>query len=133
MGGIRRRAETAGSNYLKRPMHIGKLSVRLSTGSFIVENLVINALEAIPRGGVLTLSASARGGEIQVEVSDTGPGIPPEIQGELFKPYFSTKCRGTGMGLALTEKLRSCGSERKPTPDMLRPGEVNENVVSLVT
>jgi translocation-and-assembly-module (TAM) inner membrane subunit TamB-like protein len=46
---LRRRAETAGSNYLKRPMHIGKLSVRLSTGSFIVENLVIEGLRPTDR------------------------------------------------------------------------------------
>jgi signal transduction histidine kinase len=70
-----------------------------------VLNLVINALEAMPGGGTLVLGASARNGEIQVEVSDTGPGIPPEVQREMFKPYVSTKDRGTGMGLALTEKL----------------------------
>jgi translocation-and-assembly-module (TAM) inner membrane subunit TamB-like protein len=46
---LRRRAETAGSNYLKRPMHIGRLSVRLSTGTFIVENLVIEGLKPTDR------------------------------------------------------------------------------------
>jgi two-component system sensor histidine kinase HydH len=68
-------------------------------------NLVINALEAMPDGGTLSLGASADDGALRVEVSDTGQGIPPEVQSEVFKPYFSTKCRGTGMGLALTEKL----------------------------
>jgi signal transduction histidine kinase len=70
-----------------------------------VLNLVINAIEAMPEGGSLVLATSARDGELLVEVSDTGPGIPPEIQPSLFKPYFSTKAQGTGMGLALTEKL----------------------------
>ena len=70
-----------------------------------VLNLVINALEAMPGGGHLTLCSSARHGEVRFEVADTGSGIPPEVQGQLFKPYFSTKLRGTGMGLALTEKL----------------------------
>jgi two-component system, NtrC family, sensor histidine kinase HydH len=70
-----------------------------------VLNLVINALEAMPDGGTLVLSASARDGELFIEVADTGSGIPPEIQPSLFKPYFSTKAQGTGMGLALTEKL----------------------------
>lgn len=72
-----------------------------------VLNLVLNALEAMPEGGSLVLGASARNGELVVEVSDTGTGIAPEIQHELFKPYFSTKARGTGMGLALCEKIVS--------------------------
>jgi two-component system, NtrC family, sensor histidine kinase HydH len=70
-----------------------------------VLNLVINALEAMPDGGQLVLGATARNGELTVEVDDTGPGIPEDIQQDLFKPYFSTKDRGSGMGLALTEKL----------------------------
>jgi two-component system, NtrC family, sensor histidine kinase HydH len=68
-------------------------------------NLVINALEAMPEGGRLVMGASPHAGELLVEISDTGPGIPPEIQPSLFKPYFSTKTQGSGMGLALTEKL----------------------------
>jgi signal transduction histidine kinase len=68
-------------------------------------NLMINALEAMPDGGALVLGATARDGELLVEVADTGAGIPPEIQPSLFKPYFSTKTQGTGMGRALTEKL----------------------------
>jgi signal transduction histidine kinase len=70
-----------------------------------VLNLVINALEAMPEGGKLVLGASARDGELTVDIADTGPGIPEDIQQDLFKPYFSTKDRGSGMGLALTEKL----------------------------
>jgi two-component system, NtrC family, sensor histidine kinase HydH len=68
-------------------------------------NLVLNALEAMPSGGDLILGADLRDRALEVEVSDTGPGIPPEIRGEVFKPYFSTKGRGTGLGLALAEKL----------------------------
>ena len=70
-----------------------------------VLNLVINALEAMPAGGSLTVSAAVEDGELRVSVADTGPGIPPEVQPSLFQPYFSTKDRGTGMGLALSEKL----------------------------
>ena len=70
-------------------------------------NLVINALEAMPGGGKLVLGASTREGLMRVDVSDTGPGIAPEIQADLFRPYVSTKARGTGMGLALSEKVIS--------------------------
>ncbi|HLN29125.1 MAG TPA: ATP-binding protein [Gemmataceae bacterium] len=68
-------------------------------------NLVINALEAMPGGGCVTLRATVREGWLCVEVIDTGPGIAPEIQKHLFQPYFSGKSTGTGMGLALCEKL----------------------------
>jgi PAS domain S-box-containing protein len=70
-----------------------------------VLNLVINALEAMPSGGDLTISAAVEDGELRVSVTDSGPGIPPEVQPSLFQPYFSTKDRGTGLGLALSEKL----------------------------
>ena len=70
-----------------------------------VLNLVLNALEAMPDGGRLTLEIAIHMGELRLEVVDTGHGIAPEIQSDLFKPYFSTKDRGTGMGLALSEKV----------------------------
>jgi signal transduction histidine kinase len=70
-------------------------------------NLVINALEAMPAGGQLTLKASIQDEACRIEVADTGPGIPAEVQENLFEPYFSTKDKGTGMGLALSEKLIS--------------------------
>jgi signal transduction histidine kinase len=73
----------------------------------VLLNLVINALEAMPAGGHLTVAATVVDGELRVSVQDSGPGIPPEIRPNLFQPYFSTKDRGSGMGLALSEKLIS--------------------------
>jgi nitrogen-specific signal transduction histidine kinase len=70
-----------------------------------VLNLTINALEAMPSGGDLGIDVEADPESLSVIVSDTGPGIPAEIRPHIFKPYFSTKVRGTGLGLALTEKL----------------------------
>jgi signal transduction histidine kinase len=70
-----------------------------------VLNLVINALEAMPEGGELTITSGVRDGGLRVSVRDSGPGIPPEVQRHLFQPYFSTKGKGSGMGLALSEKL----------------------------
>jgi two-component system sensor histidine kinase HydH len=70
-----------------------------------VLNLAINALEAMPTGGELVFRAARRDGSVEVDVSDSGPGIAPEVREDLFKPYVTTKQRGTGLGLALTEKL----------------------------
>jgi two-component system sensor histidine kinase HydH len=68
-------------------------------------NLVLNALEAMPQGGELSLGTVLGDETLQMLVSDSGPGIPPEIQALIFHPYFSTKNRGTGIGLALADKL----------------------------
>jgi|GEM_PF-249324 len=68
-------------------------------------NLVINALEAMSGGGVLRLKAALEDSDLQITIEDTGPGIPPDAQPQLFQPYFSTRSGGTGMGLALSEKL----------------------------
>jgi two-component system sensor histidine kinase HydH len=73
----------------------------------VVLNLLINALEAMTGGGELLLRVRVEEGEFRVDVKDTGPGIPGEVQRHLFQPYFSTKAKGTGMGLALSEKLIS--------------------------
>ena len=70
-------------------------------------NLLINALEVMPEGGTLSASVTAINGSISIEIADTGTGIPPEYRAKVFKPYFSTKSTGTGMGLPLTEKLVS--------------------------
>jgi nitrogen-specific signal transduction histidine kinase len=73
----------------------------------VVLNLVINALDAMPAGGHLSIQAAVADNSFQVTVQDSGPGIPAEIQRSVFQPYFSTKCNGSGMGLALSEKLIS--------------------------
>jgi PAS domain S-box-containing protein len=70
-----------------------------------VLNLVLNSLDAMPNGGRLTVSAGVDEARLRVVVRDTGPGIPPDVQDHIFRPYFSTKERGIGMGLALVEKL----------------------------
>lgn len=63
-------------------------------------NLVLNALEAMPTGGALTVRCSRANRRIVVNVSDTGVGIPLEAQKKIFSSYFTTKAKGTGLGLA---------------------------------
>jgi PAS domain S-box-containing protein len=64
-------------------------------------NLIFNAVDALPTGGTLRVGCRRAGDRVLVEVSDTGTGIPPEIQARIFDPFFTTKGeRGTGLGLA---------------------------------
>ncbi|GIX07515.1 MAG: hypothetical protein KatS3mg115_1918 [Candidatus Poribacteria bacterium] len=65
-------------------------------------NLVQNAIDAMPNGGVLTLRTERRGGTVRVEVEDTGKGIEPETLERIFDPYFTTREQEGGLGLGLT-------------------------------
>jgi hypothetical protein len=66
-----------------------------------VLNIVVNAIEAMPAGGELRLESSAAGEIAEIRISDTGPGIPPELREKIFRLYFSTKQKGSGIGLAM--------------------------------
>lgn len=68
-------------------------------------NLIKNAMEAMPDGGTLTLKAVRDEDFVRIAVGDTGPGIPPHLQQEIFNPFFSTKGGGAGLGLAMTRKI----------------------------
>ena len=68
-------------------------------------NLVLNAFDAMPHGGELRIHGAQRRGEIALTVSDTGSGIDPQHLEKIFEPYFTTKPKGVGLGLALTRKI----------------------------
>jgi two-component system, NtrC family, sensor histidine kinase HydH len=68
-------------------------------------NLVLNAIQAMPQGGVLTVESGLRDGAIVVAVGDTGAGISEENRRKLFSPFFTTKKNGTGLGLAITYRI----------------------------
>ncbi len=70
----------------------------------IVSNLVVNALEATPRGGVVRVSAVREDGNWCVVVEDDGPGIPSELREKILQPFFTTKSQGTGLGLAIVAR-----------------------------
>lgn len=75
----------------------------------VLLNLLVNAMEAMLEGGTLTVQVeTARPNDadtLRIKVLDTGPGIPDTIRDSIFDPYFTTKSDGTGMGLALCDKI----------------------------
>jgi hypothetical protein len=64
-------------------------------------NIVRNALEAMPHGGKLSLALRQEGGMAAIEIADTGPGVPAEAKEKIFELYYSTKQKGSGIGLAM--------------------------------
>ena len=64
-------------------------------------NIVVNAMQAMPDGGELRLEGSASEDTAEIRVSDTGPGIPPELRDKIFRLYFTTRKGGSGIGLAM--------------------------------
>ena len=71
----------------------------------VLGNLIINAIQAMPKGGELTIATSEAEGDLVIAVRDTGVGIPNENLGKLFTAFFSTKAQGQGLGLAVCKRL----------------------------
>jgi len=71
----------------------------------VIGNLVVNAVQAMPEGGQLTLKTAANGNDAHISVSDTGSGIAADLLQKIFQPLFTTKAKGIGLGLAVCESL----------------------------
>ncbi|MEP6820201.1 MAG: ATP-binding protein [bacterium] len=69
-----------------------------------LSNLLLNALQATPAGGEVTITQMTQGDELVIYVQDGGPGIPDDLRQRVWEPFFTTKQRGTGLGLAIVRK-----------------------------
>ena len=87
--------------------HIGPLVVKADPRLIkqAVLNLMLNAQQAMHGGGELILSATAGDKQAVIDVIDTGPGIPADMQEKIFQAYYSTKKGGTGLGLAMARRI----------------------------
>jgi signal transduction histidine kinase len=69
------------------------------------QNLLLNAGQAMQGAGTIVVALSQSGALARVDITDQGPGIPPEVREKLFTPFFTTKSRGTGLGLATARRI----------------------------
>ncbi len=71
----------------------------------VLVNLFKNALEAMPQGGEITIASRVREDKVEITINDTGVGMPPEVADNIFQPYFTTKDKRTGLGLAICQNI----------------------------
>lgn len=84
---------------------LGQVALHNNTFRRALLNLVQNAMEAMPQGGSLTLRGLQTAAQVQLEVSDTGVGLPAEQLRQIFEPLYTTKPGGTGLGLYLVRQI----------------------------
>jgi signal transduction histidine kinase len=92
-------------------------------------NVVLNAIQAMPAGGRLRITAASGAGTVDITISDTGPGISADDLDRIFNPYFTTKKLGIGLGLAITKKIVE--EHRGRITVRSRPNEGTDVVISL--
>jgi signal transduction histidine kinase len=68
-------------------------------------NLLLNAVQALETGGEIQVITGKRAAEAFLEIRDNGQGVPPDRRKEIFKPYFTTHQKGTGLGLAVVQQI----------------------------
>ncbi|UCD70719.1 MAG: HAMP domain-containing protein [Syntrophobacterales bacterium] len=104
--GYRPEAERNGIRILRQ---FQRDSLRISADRFAIErvlkNLILNAIEAMPQGGDLVVKTKANGQLAEIEIGDTGCGIPKDRLGMIFEDYVTTKRKGLGLGLAISKKI----------------------------
>jgi two-component system sensor histidine kinase HydH len=87
------------------PDGIALVEVDADLLSQVLLGLITNAVEALYDGGEIVLRARASDHEVEISVSDSGPGVPAELRARIFEPFFTTRSRGTGLGLAIARQI----------------------------
>jgi two-component system nitrogen regulation sensor histidine kinase NtrY len=87
--------------------HLEPISADADLLHRVLSNLVLNAMDAMPNGGALTLRTRNDGGNVVIEVADTGTGLTREECERIFTPYYTSKQHGTGLGLAIVQSVVS--------------------------
>ena len=104
-GVLRHEAERRG---VELKVDVAEASVGLAASaeavSEILSNLLVNALEAAPRGGHVRVSGAVNGEGVLFCVEDDGPGVPENVREKILQPFFTTKTQGTGLGLAIVAR-----------------------------
>jgi signal transduction histidine kinase len=84
---------------------VSLLRVDVNQLKHVFKNLVENVVYAMDQNGTLTIATREVDGFVEVAFKDTGKGIPEELRSQLFKPFFTTKIKGMGLGLAICQKF----------------------------
>jgi signal transduction histidine kinase len=81
------------------------LPVDVELLKIVVQNLLLNGAHAMQGQGLIEVAVTSADGACQITIADQGPGIAPEVLEKLFTPFFTTKARGTGLGLSTARRL----------------------------
>jgi signal transduction histidine kinase len=112
---------------------VAALNVAISTESLndILTNLVVNAMDAAPRGGHVRMEISRKDGKGLATVEDDGPGVPAELREKILQPFFTTKTQGTGLGLAIVARRASDAGGKLEFESPLKNGRGTRFYVTL--
>lgn len=90
------------TSFYKEPLYV---KIDIEEMKQAIRNIMGNAFEVMPEGGSFVVKTKLEKGKALLSMRDSGPGIPAEIQNKIFTPFFTTKARGTGLGLAVVKKV----------------------------
>jgi len=92
---------------LTKKLNTGLPEIKIDTNQVcqVLVNVILNAVQAMPTGGKLTISAQEKDKFLEVEIADTGCGIPQEVMDKIFDPLFTTRAKGIGLGLAVCKTI----------------------------